>query len=368
MRKNHHMIIGMSIVFLIALSVAPMTVAPTSAPSLSGSAVVAQTHTWQTFEKNMNVTTFVSPDGSTEQLYKFLNSAEESIYVEIYGINNPNILDLIHELHDTKPSLDMKFLIGRSSLGYASANDYVANNLTELGYEVKWTSDPDFTYAHQKFWIIDNETTVVHAGNWAKTSFPEADGKANREWSIAMADTDVTGYYRNVFDGDWNNGTYYNAIADGTGTPFTYTYSTATYTRPFATAGEFSGTMKVTPIFSPDTSLQGILYMINSAQATLDIQIPYFTNVGDAGEVDQIIDAILAAKDRGVTVRVISDEEKDWELVEDIFIEHDIPIAWQDTRWFTANHNKGIIVDGRMVLISSINYSEGSITRNREAG
>ena len=369
MSSNHRITIGLTMVFLMLMAAAPLAVAPTTNQIVSMSTpVLAETYEWQTFDKNLNVTTFASPDGSTDELWHFLNSATESIYVEIYGINNPNILDLIHELHDTKPTLDMKFLIGEGSLGYFSQNDYVANNLTELGYEVKWTSDPDFRYAHQKFVIIDNDTTIVHSGNWAKTSFPESNGKANREWSIAMTDTDVAAYYRSVFDGDWKNGTYYDAGTDGTGTALTYTYSTSTYTRPFATPGEFSGPMKVTPILSPDTSLEGILYCINIAQATLDIQIPYFSNVDEGGSVNQIVDAILAAKARGVTVRVITEEEYDWELVEAIFIEHDIPIVYQDTRWFTANHNKGIIVDGKIVLISSINYSDNSIENNREAG
>ncbi len=316
----------------------------------------------------MNVTTFVSPDGSRDELWHFLNSAQESIYVEIFGINNPYILDLLHELHDTKPSLEMKFLIGWNSIGYYSPNDYVANNLTLLGYPVKWTSDTEFTYAHQKFIIIDNKTTIIHSGNWAKTSFPEDGKDANREWSIAMTDTDVTQYYRDVFDYDWGNGIDYDAGIHGTGTPLTYTESSSTYQRPFAEAGHFSGDMNVTPIFSPDTSLQALLYMINIAQVTLDIQIPYFTNIGDAGAVDQVLDAIVAAKERGVTVRIITEEAYDYDLLIDICHAHNIPIVWQDTRWFAAEHNKGIIVDGRIVLISSINYSDGSITENREAG
>ncbi|MHA1909107.1 MAG: phospholipase D-like domain-containing protein, partial [Candidatus Thorarchaeota archaeon] len=73
-------------------------------------------------------------------------------------------------------------------------------------------------------------------------------------------------------------------------------------------------------------------------------------------------------KARGVTVRVISDEEKDYLEIEHILIEHGIPITWHDTRWFTANHNKGIIADGKIVLVSSINYSDNSIENNREAG
>jgi phosphatidylserine/phosphatidylglycerophosphate/cardiolipin synthase-like enzyme len=324
--------------------------------------------TWQTFNRDMNVTTFASPDNSHDTLWHFLNGAKESIYVEIFGINNPYLLNLIHEIHSAKPTLDMKFLIGWNSIGYYSENKFVANNLTLLGYPVKWTSDTEFSYAHQKFVIIDNKTTIVQAGNWAKTSFPEDGNKANREWNIAMTDTQVTQYFRNVFDYDWNNGIVYDAGVHGTGSPLTWTESSSTYPRPFATDGVFSGPMNVTPIFSPDTSLQGILYCINAAQVSLDIQIPYFTNWNQSGSVEQILDAIVAAKNRGVTVRVISEEDYDYEEVSQLFHQHNIPIVWQDTRWFTALHNKGIIVDGRIVLVSSINYSDNSIEDNREAG
>ncbi|MHA1930850.1 MAG: phospholipase D-like domain-containing protein [Candidatus Thorarchaeota archaeon] len=365
--KNHLKMIGLLVVFLMVMTVTPMTVNPTES-SLSKVTTYnsSETYTWQTFNRDMNVTTFVSSDCSKDTLWHFLNAAEESIYVEIYGINNPYILDLIHELHTTKPSLDMKFLIGDGSLGYFTPNDYVANNLTNLGLEVKWTNGDDFNYAHQKFVIIDNKTTIVHAGNWAKTSFPEDGKKANREWSIAMTDLEVTGYYRNVFDGDWLNGSYYHTD-NGTGSALSYYQSGSSYPRPFSEAGEFSGPMNVTPIFSPDTSIQGILYMINSAQATLDIQIPYFSNTDEGGSVNQIVDAILAAKARGVTVRIITEEDYDFLELEELMIEHDIPVLWADSTWGVL-HNKGIIVDGRMVLISSINYSDNSIENNREAG
>ena len=157
----------------------PLLVSPVASLESTQNDFVPAAFTWETFNKDMNVTTFVSPDGSKDELWHFLNSAKESIYVEIFGINNPYILDLIHEIHDTKPSLEMKFLIGLNSIGYYSPNDYVANNLTLLGYPVKWTSN-EFSYAHQKFVIIDNKTTIVHSGNWAKTSFPEEGKDARR--------------------------------------------------------------------------------------------------------------------------------------------------------------------------------------------
>lgn len=367
LKDNHHKMLGALVLTLVISGFVPFVVSPVVS-TISGEAFYSPSSiTWQTFNRDLNVTTFTSPDGSRDALWHFLNSAQESIYVEIYGINHPHILNLIHEISAAKPSLEMKFLIGWNSLGYVPENRYVANNLTLLGYPVKWTTD-EFTFAHQKYVIIDNKTTIVHSGNWAKTSFPEYGYKANREWSIAMTDTEITAYYRSVFDYDWGNGIEYNATVHGTGTPLTQPTTTSTYTHPFATPGHFSGPMNVTPIFSPDTSLEGILYCINAAQATLDIQIPYFTSVGNAGAVDTVLAAIIAAKQRGVTVRVISEEEYNWQEVAEMFHEHQIPIVWQDTRWFMANHNKGIIVDGRIVLISSINYSDGSISSNREAG
>jgi phosphatidylserine/phosphatidylglycerophosphate/cardiolipin synthase-like enzyme len=330
---------------------------------------VAETYPWQTFTKTMNVTTFVAPDSGMDELLNILWSAEESIYVEIYGINHPHILDAIHEIHTAKPSVDMKFLIGWNSLGYYSPNDWVANNLTTLGLPVRWTSDDDFSYAHQKFLVIDNKTVVVQAGNWAKTSFIPDGYKANREWSIAMTDTDVAGFYVDVFDGDWHNGTVYDAGTHGTGDPLTYNPASSTYPRFFAESGHFSGEMSVTPILSPDTSLQGILYAINYAQVTLDVQIPYFTNYEEGGSVDDIIDALVAASNRGVTVRVIMEEGPyDNDDVAEHFHSHGISVAYQDERWFTAMHNKGIIADGKLVLLSSINYSDNSIENNREAG
>ncbi|MFX1579019.1 MAG: phosphatidylserine/phosphatidylglycerophosphate/cardiolipin synthase family protein [Promethearchaeota archaeon] len=368
MRNNHHKVFSFFMVTLLLSGFITLLVSPDAFMVETQRTFTPSAFTLQTFNRDMNVTTFVSPDGSRDVLWHFLNSAEESIYVEIYGINNPYLLDLIHELHANKPTLEMKFLLGEGSLGYYSQNDYVANNLTLLGFPVRWTSDTEFRYAHQKFVIIDNKTTIVHSGNWAKTSFPEDGKKANREWNIAMTDTVVTEYYRDVFDYDWANGFDYDAGRDGTGTALSYSEVGSSYPRPFATAGEFSGPMNVTPIFSPDTSLQGILYCINAAQVTLEIQIPYFTNWNETGSVEQILDAIVAAKNRGVSVRVISEEDYDYEEVAQLFYTNGIEIGWQNSTWFSALHNKGIIVDGRIVLVSSINYSDNSIENNREAG
>ncbi|TFG32953.1 hypothetical protein EU528_02000 [Candidatus Thorarchaeota archaeon] len=336
--------------------------------------------TLQTFNRNMNVTTFVGPDYSNETLTHFLRSATESIYVEIYQFTSPGILNLIHEIHDNNPSIDIKVMISERVVSLGDYNVYTMWNLTQLGIPVRWTSDT-FTFSHQKFVVIDNDTTIVQAGNWARPSFPLSEWESgssggftqknyegNREFNIAMTDEVVTQYYRDVFDYDWSIGSDYNEGIDGTGTVLDWGAVTQSYyQRPFATNGEFSGQMNVTPVFSPDTSLEAMLWVINSAQATLDIEIPYVSNSSTV--VNELLDAIVAAKHRGVTVRIIMEEgANDNEEVGLAFAEENIPICWMDTRFFSTLHNKAFIADGRIILICSINWSEESITENREAG
>lgn len=328
----------------------------------------------------MNVTTFVGPDYSNETLMHFLKSATESIYVEIYQFTSPGILGLIHEIYNDNPSMDIRVMISERVVSLGDYNTYTMWNLTQLGIPVRWTSDT-FTFSHQKFVIIDNDTTIVQAGNWARPSFPlnewepgssggfiEKNYEGNREFNIAMTDEVVTQYYRDVFDYDWSIGTDYNEGVDGTGTILDWgALNKAYYPRVFDYAGEFSGQMNVTPFVSPDTSLEAMLWVINSAQATLDIQIPYVSNSSDV--VDEVLDAIVAAKHRGVTVRIImEDGRNDNEDVALAFAEENIPVIWMDGRFFSAIHNKAFIADGRIILLCSINWSEESISENREAG
>ena len=330
----------------------------------------------------MNVTTFVGPDYSNETIMHFLKNAQESIYVEIYQFTSPGFLQLIHEIHHDNPSIDIRVMIAETSLGgYQDENTYVMWNLTQLGIPVRWTSNT-FTFSHQKFVIIDNITTIIQAGNWARPSFPlnewEYDPytgftlknyEGNREFNIAMTDAVVTQYYRDVFDYDWSIGTDYNQGTDGTGTPLTWgALNKVYYPRVFNYTGHFSGPMNVTPFVSPDTSLEAMLWVINSAQATLDIEIPYVSNSSIV--VREVLDAIVAARDRGVSVRIIMNPPpvNDNEEVSLAFAEEGIPIIWMDTRFFSELHNKAFIADGRIILICSVNWSEESISENREAG
>jgi phosphatidylserine/phosphatidylglycerophosphate/cardiolipin synthase-like enzyme len=114
-------------------------------------------------------------------------------------------------------------------------------------------------------------------------------------------------------------------------------------------------------IFSPDNG-EEVINFINSAKTSLDIEMYVMTS-------DEAMEAILAAKDRGVKVRVIlekgvmgSDNEEPYNKLSAA----GVPVRWAPDK-FALLHAKFIIVDGKMVLIGSHNLTNNALKKNREA-
>lgn len=101
---------------------------------------------------------------------------------------------------------------------------------------------------------------------------------------------------------------------------------------------------------------QGLVTAINQAQRTLDIAIYEL-------DLEPVADAVLAARDRGVTVRLVTDSDT---LAEDdalIRLEKEkIPIV-PDQR-SSIMHNKFVVVDGRAVWTGSWNFTRNDTFRN----
>jgi phosphatidylserine/phosphatidylglycerophosphate/cardiolipin synthase-like enzyme len=104
-----------------------------------------------------------------------------------------------------------------------------------------------------------------------------------------------------------------------------------------------------------DTVPNGLINVIDSAQETLDIAI-YELNLEGVGE------AILAARDRGVKVRLVTDTDE-LELETLIHLEEEgIPLV-SDERG-PIMHNKFVVVDGAAVWTGSWNFTPNDTYRN----
>ena len=127
----------------------------------------------------------------------------------------------------------------------------------------------------------------------------------------------------------------------------------------------------------PDDCMQGLADFIDSADSEILLSLQYFEMDWYWGwGVNPLLDSLENAADRGVAIRLVINQHyvndnpgirqavnelNDWE--------GDVEaILMSENETVTKLHNKGVIIDGESVLISSINWGDNSILRNREMG
>jgi len=331
--------------------------------------------TANTVTGTINVTTYSSPDSSYAILTQHLNSAQSKLDIMIYSISNGYILALLNDIMERNPSIEMNVIVSYHHASYyegvyttgalynlsQAANKYGATNIN------LYESSNTFDFTHAKFVVIDEQTVLVQSANWAGTGVPVKTTYGNREWGIVINNTDIADEFLSVFNSDLLIASPYSPQASDE-----YNFGSSTpggsYPVNFA-AKNIISQMSITPIFSPNDSQDALLDLINSANETLEIQQAYIKYDWD-GSINPLLPAIVNAANRGVDVRIIVQEPTSSTNNESVnyFLNHSIPVAFSNSTYFKYCHNKGVIVDGKIVFISSINWSFTSVNENREAG
>jgi phosphatidylserine/phosphatidylglycerophosphate/cardiolipin synthase-like enzyme len=114
-------------------------------------------------------------------------------------------------------------------------------------------------------------------------------------------------------------------------------------------------------IVSPNNSTARLLAFINSATQTLDVEVLYITDA-------TVRNAIGAAKQRGVNVRVILEDPSDQNSNADTttYLKNlSIPVKYANNQFYL--HAKLLIADG-VAFVGSQNFSPTALSRNREVG
>jgi cardiolipin synthase len=152
----------------------------------------------------------------------------------------------------------------------------------------------------------------------------------------------------------------------------------------------FSG-QDVKLIASPG-SLNGLLSLIASANSSISVEQYYAYQHWGSVKYDTVetapsplLEALIGEARRGIDVRVLldstyfnMDEEKGVsnlhtiDYLNSIGEAGGIPLSAKaidlDRSGLEKAHNKGLVIDGKLVLVSSINWNENSVMNNREVG
>ena len=325
-----------------------------------------------TLQYDAEVTPFLFPESGGIPIYEALESATESICIEMYQLGSKNVIALLCE--KLEEGVEVRVLLEGESLDgghdpIVSAGPQWTQFLANGG-EARLIGVGDdynrFQFDHAKFAIIDGDTTIVTSENWTTQNMNgtldddpyDSSTSGNRGWGVIVTGAEYTGYMMSVFENDWSMdygdvkllSDVYDNLQSG-----------EVWYEPPSDTGDFpSYSAKVTPILSCDNSYNALIYYANIAEERLYTQQQSYSEFGifDEGSPLMIFDE---TSQRGVDTRVIfSDNLED--KVDQMNARTNVQVAMMDAPYV---HNKGVICDD-IVWVSSINWTETSMFQNRE--
>ncbi len=364
--------------------------------------------TLDAFEADMTLRLHVSPDRGWPELRDFLTPPAAEMVVGMYQCTAPHIETALKQglgaagkltltmdsppdgksreqtVEDTETHLDADL---GNRLDFAWA-------LSGLGSEAPGREFP--TAYHIKVAVRDGQTTWVSSGNWNTANQPQVDPadeaglikaarECDRDWHVICDCPELAGVFRAYLLND-------NAVAEqaadaaaqaaltgalmaAANTPAVDPLAGLMAPKPkqFFDTRVITRKVKIQPLLTPDPGgyRAPIIELIKSAKTRFYMQTQYIHTVDAKDDTDtpkhmDLIAAVADAIKAGVDVKLITSEYQDFTWIERL---QDSGIdCVSHLRLQQRVHNKGIIVDSQVCVVSSQNWSGDGTGGNRDAG
>jgi phosphatidylserine/phosphatidylglycerophosphate/cardiolipin synthase-like enzyme len=333
-----------------------------------------------TFTDDTDVTPLIGPDAGLDEVISMINSATDSIHLHVYQLHDAYLSMALIEASNR--GVDITVVIhepetwwGDYNIGQSLGIAWELENAGITVMQFTTSSSSPYQYIHSKIAVVDSTHVWISSGNWKSSSLP-SDGVGNRDWGVIVNSTDLATIVmeRMAFDEDPSQlhveDSTYSMPDSGSYTP-PVSYTPGDVVSPVT--GPVSGEL----LTCPDDCMQGLADFINSAESEILLSLQYFEMDWYWGWGENpLLDSLENAAERGVSIRLVINQHyvnenpgirqavnelNDWE--------GDVEaILMSENETVTKLHNKGVIIDGESVLVSSINWGDNSILRNREMG
>ena len=269
----------------------------------------------------------VMPDDGVETVRRLIEEATSSVTVKLFEFQTA---PLIQALIDAKArGLDIKVMLNEARGNGVRPNDGTRQTLRDHGLDARWTS-PLFPISHEKSIIVDDGKVLIATFNFSDKYFT-----LTRDYGLVVEDPALVGEVRACFE------------ADARGVAF------------------------VPPDDSPlawgnVNARRAVCAFIDSVDRHLDIQQPKFHDVA-------VLDRILAARERGVTVHLLCGGHGGIEMrdIVDTFANQRIleraGVHLRKQHGLKL-HAKMMLADGKRAMVGSMNIDREAYDVRRELG
>jgi len=339
------------------------------------------------------VTAFVSPDCAADVLLGLIDTVSSRVRLCTYELSSPSVCSGL--LDALGRGVEVRILVDGSPVGGMCEDEVAALSvLATSGASVRVLSGSvdervvrHFSALHAKYLVLDSDTVVVMSENLVPTGISVDRVFGNRGWGVAVESARLASYLAEVFDDDsrpdrrdvveWLEDARYDPAAVAT--------EEEASAHPAGMLPRLVTTQPsaVTLVLSPDASavepfLTGLLISEGSVLVEqFQADLMWRDRWSEYATLNPLVDAVLTGARNGSSSRVLLDStwfnlERNGEVVDALSLVSyaeslDLESRLLDNRSPVAVlHNKGVVVDSHLSVVSSNNWVYASFARNRE--
>ena len=327
-------------------------------------------------------TCFVTPGEGLDALAGAISTARVRVLAAVYWFTSPEVASALASR--ARSGVEVELLVEDRPVG-ASADDLDRRDallaaLVGAGVRVRTTFATvegarlrPYAFHHAKYAVVDGRTCVVTTENWVPSSFPPPGQDAaplTRGWGAVVECPALARELERVHLHDVERSSIpWDGEHVHEGAPL----------RP-VTAAALPGLApaRAALLFGPEgwgEGLGGVLDVVRAADASIDVALSDLELQWDDGP-SPLVGALLDAARRDVRVRVLVDAGVGWAGEAAVDGLQRLAACEGATGLRAAVgrglegasrlHTKGLLADGRRVLLGSMNWVQASVLRNRE--
>lgn len=357
--------------------------------------------------EKMDLTICVSPEAGWSELENFLAATESRLTVAMYQFTAPHIFEAIEAavtpvgrqfemvLHPV-PEKPPKSGVKANDLNEEDEVIAPLEKKMKKRFEIAWATlvskaRPEGLWAsayHIKVAVRDGSAVWLSSGNWQSSNQPNVhpfghnpeklpagfQRKFNRDYHAILDNKKIASIYEGYIRRDFELAAAQAGETASFAAPDLFVpeeepeepIDFAAPTRLFEPL-RLNREVSVQPLLTPDNYAEHALKLIQSAKKSVWFQNQYINFRGtddDFIEFRRLIGALKDRIDQGLDVRIICRDMMKQESL-DVLVALGFPK--KVFRFQPACHNKAIIVDGKVVMFGSHNWSNEGVKSNRDA-
>jgi hypothetical protein len=344
-------------------------------------------------DEEMTVLAHVGPEQSFPVLKAFLAGARTSLVSSMYQFFAGHVADSVEAR--LKAGVTMRIVLDPLTrdpkVGEVKAGEFDRGETFK-----RWRDDHAFdniyvrkgsgglidTSYHIKVTVRDGDAFWLSSGNWTRSSQPFPDpvtGRAsgNREWHVVVENKTLSTVFASHIQADYAQCQALGATPEAPAedailvdVPDAFLPVESEAPPRTLSPLRVEGRVKVKPILTPDRRgrvyTDAVLALIRSAKHQLVFQNQYIKILkGTGGNLGELVDALVERSRAIEDVRVIL---RDGEVIDNVTeLKRRGMDVTRCVRIIGNTHTKGIVVDGKRVLVGSQNWSGQALSTNRDA-